>query len=174
MKRQLIRRASIIVVAAMMFSLCWVTWAIPNTPSENRQQVKASEIGRSVELVGRLGAPMATVVELDGRWESGDESKPTGMIFVVTSVNGIALTSKVTFNHIAVTVAGDDSQRLQPKDGDKWHCRSAIEIGQFRNVMEKNWELFYDGPIAPPAWGDGPFVSELILSSRNSRIEVTR
>lgn len=173
MKRQLIRGASIIVVAAITFSFCLVTWAIQDAPIEIRQQVNASEIGRSVDLVGRLGVPMATVVEIEGRWESGDESKPSGMVLVVTSVNGIVLKTRVEFNEMAVTVVGDESQPLRPKVGDKWHCRSAIEVGQFRNVMEKNWELFYDAPVAPPAWGDGPFVSELILSNRNSRIEVT-
>ncbi len=41
----------------------------------------------------------------------------------------------------------------------------AVDIGEsveFRNVLEKNWELFFDSPVSPPAWGDGPFVSDLI------------
>ncbi len=172
MKQHVFCATSMLGIAAIAVS-CLTARAFQDNPSEGRQQINASEIGRSIDLVGRLGVPMATVVEIEGRWEYGDISKPSGLVFVVTSVNGSELDARVQFNEIGVSVMGDDSWLAKPTVGEKWHCRSALELGQFRSVMEKNWELFYDSPVAPPAWGDGPFVSELIISNRDSRIEVT-
>lgn len=174
MKQRFWNAAPVFCIVAIAASCCLATWTFEEEPPEGRRKVKAIDIGRSIDLVGRLGVPLATVVEIDGRWENGDMSKPSAMVFVVTSVNGIQLDEKVKFNEIAVRATGDDSWNVKPKVGEIWHCRSAIELAQFRNVMEKNWELFYDGPVAPPAWGDGPFASELIISSRDSRIEVSR
>jgi hypothetical protein len=141
-----------------------------NSKAQNSNQqiiaeVKASELGKSAQLIGRLGKPMSNIVEVVGHWEERDSFKGSRFVFVVSRVDGKRLENAAEFYRAVVTLDGKEIGEDEVTLKQTWTCK-AIELGSFRNVMEKNWELFYDAPVSPPSWGDGPFVSELMLSKR--------
>ncbi len=133
--------------------------------SESRMVVRAADLGRTVALIGRLGEPMTKVVEIKGHWEDRGFTKASPFVFVVTAVAGRPLDPPAEFNRYVVSIDGEDMGDDDVMLNETWTCK-AIELGRFRNVMEMNWELFYDAPVSPPSWGEGPFVSELILCKR--------
>lgn len=142
--------------------------AAEQSNNKKRSHVKAVDIGESVDIIGRLGEPMATVVDIEGHWEEGPRQKPSTLVFVVSSVSGKMLPAVVKFNDMAVSIRGKGVVDEKKSLNEVWRCK-AIELGAFRNVPEKNWELFFESPVSPPAWGDGPFVSDLILCKSTLR-----
>lgn len=137
-------------------------------PSVPRTTVNATELGNSVELIGRLGIPMTEACDVTGRWILDHGTKASPYVFRVTAVAGKQLESPVEFNQAVVTL---DWKRVTDEEsmlGETWSCK-AIELGQFRNVTEKHWDLFYDKDMRRGSslkYGDGPFVSELLLAKR--------
>lgn len=135
-------------------------------PSRQAQQtVRAADLGKTVQLIGRLGKPMTEVVEIEGHWEDRGFTKASRYVFVVTAAAGRPLDPPAEFNRYVVSIDGNDMADSDAALGETWTCK-AIELGRFRNVLENNWELFYDAPVAPARWGEGPFVSEITLSKR--------
>ena len=122
-------------------------------------------MGKTVQLIGRFGKPMTEVVEIKGHWEDRGFTKPSRYVFVVTAVAGRPLDPPAEFNLWVVSIDGNAMDDSDVAVDETWTCR-AIEVGRFRNIMEKNWQLFYDAPVSPPRWGEGPFVSEIILCKR--------
>lgn len=141
--------------------------ATAQQPSRQAQKtVQAADLGKTVQLIGRLGKPMTEIVEVNGHWEDrGFDTKASRYVFVVTAVGGRLLDPPAEFNRYVVSLGGSEMADSDVALDETWTCK-AIELGRFRNVMAKNWELFYEAPVAPPRWGEGPFVSEIILSKR--------
>jgi hypothetical protein len=133
--------------------------------TESRMTVRAADLGKTIALMGRLGKPMTEVVEIKGHWEDRGFTKASRFVFVVSAVAGRPLDSSVEFNRYVVSIDGKAMTDGDVVLDETWTCK-AIELGQFRNVMEANWELFYSAPVSPARWGDGPFVSELVLCKR--------
>ncbi|MEI8382872.1 MAG: hypothetical protein WCJ09_22320, partial [Planctomycetota bacterium] len=133
------------------------------------RSVNASDVGRTVKIIGLLGKPMTEPVAIKGHWIFDKGSKASSYVFRVTMVAGKQLDEPVDFNQCVVSLDAvrvtDDVSAL----GETWTC-VAIELGQFRNITERNWRLFYDKDTKPGTWlryGDGPFVSELLLAKRS-------
>jgi len=137
--------------------------------NENLRTVNAADLGKSVKIIGRLGKPMSEAVAIEGVWLFDRGTKASPYVFHVTTVAGKPLETPVEFNQVVVTL---DSVRVTDEDsslGETWSC-VAVELGQFRNVMEKHWDLFYDKKMARGSWigyGEGPFVSELLIARRS-------
>lgn len=124
--------------------------------------VRADEIGKKVQIIGRVGKPMGTVMTVRGAWHRrvGAAKPGVGLEFHVTEVNDHRLPEPVVFLPELIHVR--QPQNVKPEEGAVWELR-AIETGQFRNSEAIRWtELYGSPPISPPDWGqDGPFVSEL-------------
>lgn len=154
------------ILFAMAGFLNFASDSIAQQPGRDKQQsVKAADLGETVQLIGRLGKPMTEVVEIAGHWEKRFFTQASRYVLVVTAVAGKSLDKPVEFNRFVVSLDGKDLDDDDAILNETWTCK-AIELGRFRNVMEDNWELFYDAPAIPARWGDGPFVSELILCKR--------
>ncbi len=131
------------------------------------RSVNASDVGKTVKIIGRLGKPLTEPVAIKGHWLFDEGSKASSYVFRVTMVAGKQLDKPVHFNQRVVSL---DAVRVTDDistPGETWTC-VAIELGQFRNITERNWRLFYD--TNPGTWlkyGDGPFVSELLLAKRS-------
>lgn len=134
-------------------------------PISEPQRVRAEEIGKSVEIIGRLGEPMTNVVEIEGHWVHRGLTKSSPFVFNVTSVNNRKLDTPIEFGRSVVTF---DAQSLEDREvslEETWTCK-AIERGEFRYAIADNWELFFERPVASASWGDGPFVSDLVICKR--------
>ena len=157
---------SIVLLAVAGLVTCGAFDSAAQQPGRQaRQTVRAADLGKSVQVIGRLGKPMTEAVEIAGHWEDRGFTKASRYVFVVTAVAGRPLDPPAEFNRYVVSMGGNEMDDGDVALDETWTCK-AIELGRFRNVLAKNWELFYEAPVAPPAWGDGPFVSELILSKR--------
>ena len=131
--------------------------------------INATDLGTCVKIIGRLGKPMSEAVAIKGYWLFDRGTKASPYVFRVTTVAGKQLEKPVDFNQGVITL---DSVRVSDDDsvlGETWTC-VAIELGQFRNAKEKHWDLFYGKEAKRGSWliyGDGPFVSELLLAKRS-------
>jgi hypothetical protein len=106
------------------------------------QRIRASDIGISIEIVGRLGSPLGEVLTVQGKWSSWDASgrevlliKETGPRFLVTAVNGKQLNKPVDFRGALVSpiVREAEMPDIHPDTGDVWELR-VIEVGGYRGV----------------------------------------
>ena len=53
-----------------------------------QKTVRATDLGKTIELIGRLGKPMTEVVEIKGHWEDREFTKASRYVFVVKDVDG--------------------------------------------------------------------------------------
>jgi hypothetical protein len=140
---------------------------------EQVKSVRADEIGTRAQIVGRLGKPMNTIMNLRGVWRGAPpaQAKPDLRLrFHVTEVDGKKLPEPVVFVDGLVDIRGESKPK--PEAGAIWELR-AFEAGQFRNSVEMHWKELGDAPRPPPDWGqDGPFVSEITGVVKSVRHEV--
>lgn len=123
--------------------------------------VRADEIGTRVQILGRLGKPMGTMMSVHGVWQRrvGREKPAAGLEFHATEVDNRRLPQPVVFLPELVVV--HRSVNIVPEEGAVWELR-AFETGRFRNIEAIHWKEFFDGPVSPPDWGQqSVFVSEL-------------
>lgn len=105
-------------------------------------QIKASEIGKSVQIIGRLGRPLMEVISIRGHWVDRP-LRPAGLGFRVTQVNGENLDPPVTFDRPLVTFTNSRYPKTQegpvPTAGDVWELRG-METGRFHGLPTEFWE----------------------------------
>jgi hypothetical protein len=116
------------------------------------QRVRASEIGKGVEIIGSLGFPLGEILTVQGQWSNRDASgrrltiKETWLMFLVTSVNGKRLEKPVDFRGFLVSAIADgDMEDLRPTRGDVWEMRG-IEIGTYHGVPPEVIGELYPSP----------------------------
>jgi len=135
-------------------------------PKEKKavQSVAAADIGNSVQVIGRLGKPMAEIIKLEGHWEEKEYiAKGSQYFFRVTKVDNEALASPVDFDPNIVEIIDDDAvgdKKVQL--GENWSFQG-MELGQYRYAVSSQ---FYGATVAQEFLGDGPFVSELVIAKK--------
>ena len=124
---------------------------------QNKISVNAADIGKKVQIIGRLGKPMGTLMSLRGQWCMPSKSpKPASLEFHVTHLDGKPLPGDVVFYRQVVTATNLKNQTEHEAEGVVWEMR-AFEEGRFVNLKERHWEEFYGAPVSPLDYGQGPF-----------------
>jgi hypothetical protein len=143
----------------------------PNAASAQEQAVVLSidDIGKTVTLVGSLGKPLGTMMEIKGIWRyPGPRVKDDIMRFMVDHVDGNALETPVEFSAAQITAISKDGKQAIPNyeerrklDGVPWTLR-AYETGRINIVPVDYWtEKELKGVPAAPYWFR-PFTPELV------------
>lgn len=169
-----VRIQQFILITASSIAM-WVL-AFPQAEAQNSAQpvhVLWSDIGNKVQIIGRLGKPMNTMMGLRGEWRKPEEyAKPRNtdaLDFYVSHVDGTKLSSPIRFLEYCVEVSPGLRQDalLKPAAGEIWECR-ACEVGSFPNAASMHWEDFYGTPVSAIGY-DGEFAPELLIAQRTVR-----
>jgi hypothetical protein len=103
-------------------------------------RVKLGDVPERVEIVGRLGAPIGELVDVQGEWQASRAKPGEPLYFVVREVNGRAV--DVAFGTLPadrVRCAGRKVEELQPREGDLWEMRG-IEAFDYVGYPEAFWK----------------------------------
>ncbi|HUP77371.1 MAG TPA: hypothetical protein VM260_02340, partial [Pirellula sp.] len=120
-------------------------------PPKTSSQVHVNDIGTEIELVGRLGRPLGTMVTIAGTWAYPDQSKgPTKVYdlqFTIASVDGTPLATPLTLDVWSMDVLNVDKKSAIPKhaqhstiDGESWTIRG-YETGRFSKTPAEYWHF---------------------------------
>jgi hypothetical protein len=115
--------ASIVV----LISLC--SWG--SERQRSKIDVPADSIGDEVHIVGRTGVPLATIMNVEGRWIYEDHGKDDGLIFHVTNVNGAPVRHDATYWAACVEAVNRQGQKMTPENKAVWKMK-AFETGQYQ------------------------------------------
>lgn len=89
--------------------------------------IRADEIGRSVNVLGKLGSPLRSVVSVSGVWVELTEgpAKPgSSLWFRVVEVGGKRLDKPVEFRVLDVEVLEKGGKAIEPAKGEQWELRA--------------------------------------------------
>lgn len=103
-----------------------------------KMQISVEELGKTADLIGRLGKPLGTWVTIKGKWALPDSrEKPSGLKFTVTHVSGTKLGRPAEFDVSLVEVVDRRGNDVTPKwedrnnfDGQTWTLKG-YETGEF-------------------------------------------
>lgn len=129
----------IAVVAALAVGFPLVL--APSAPAKDgdgKLQVSVDDLGKTAELIGRLGKPLGRWVTIKGKWALPvSREKPSGLKFTVTHVSDTKLEKPVEFDVALVKVVDRRGNDATPKeeDEDKFDGRTwtlkGYETGEF-------------------------------------------
>ena len=129
----------------------------PARPLRAVQRVAASEIGKSVEIVGTLGLPLGEVLTIRGEWSMHDLSgrrlsmKETWLMFIVFTINGKELEKPVEFREFLVSrIDSLAVEEAKPAVGEIWEMRG-VELGRYHGVPPEAVTELYPGHRMRPA-----------------------
>lgn len=165
------------VAAVATLAICVSQFAFRLTSADEPRKVVVSvaDIDRTVTLIGRLGQPLGTMMEVRGTWKYPPAQKsPDGKLlskkddslrFVVSQVNGKSLDPPLELHRVrARTRDGVDAIALEKKKGalvgDTWTMRG-YETGRYTTVPEDYWKESGIGPVATAVWQQ-PFQTEFV------------
>lgn len=100
--------------------------------------VSVEEIGKTADLIGRLGKPLGTMVTIKGKWALPNRAvKSYSLRFTVTEVNGAQLEKPLEFDIAQIIAVDSRGKSIMPKsencrkvDGQTWTLK-AYETGRF-------------------------------------------
>jgi hypothetical protein len=130
--------------------------------------VSVIEIGSKVTLIGHLGQPLGTMVDVTGTWDYPDETaKDYSLRFKISHVNSKRLDRSVELNVAQVNAVTRDGKEAIPDRanhkqlaGVSWTLR-AFETGRFHVTPDEYLKETGQRISAAPYWWD-TFESELV------------
>ncbi|QDT89994.1 hypothetical protein [Gimesia algae] len=158
------------------------SFAVISQATDTPSQIDVSKIGSSVTLIGRLGKPLGTKMQIKGTWVA-DEPVGEPPLFSITNVDGVKLTMPVIFykDQIQATTKGTSVRRPAAKFedlksfnafsdydpnysyssliGEKW-TMIAYETG-YISLTHSDFNPQEEVHPAMPVWSR-PFTSELV------------
>ncbi len=123
--------------------------------AETPQKVLASEIGRNVLIIGELGYPLGSLLDIRGMVQEAPVlAKPTNYnaVLRVSSVNGKAIHIKFLFPLNSIVSATSQMKKWKPQIGETWNLRVA-ELGEFTGLPHGVASEIYDTPVSPIPYG---------------------
>ena len=133
--------------------------------AEKPRKVLESEIGRSVLIIGELGHPLGSVLDIRGVIQKAPVSaKPTtdNAVLRVSSVNGKPVKIKFLFPLNSIVRATSKMKAWKPQIGETWNLRVA-EIGEFTGTPPRVVSEIYETPVSPIPYG---FQTKLLVLKR--------
>jgi hypothetical protein len=100
-----------------------------------RTSVRLEDVPKRAVIVGRLGVPIAEIVDVKGRWVARTEKPDNAPWFTVTEVNGRAFDAPLLFRAHSVEPAAGSVEEVEPREGDVWEMRG-IEVFDFAGMPE--------------------------------------
>lgn len=101
--------------------------------------VRVQDIPTTVQLIGRLGKPLGSLLTIRGKWiKPKDNVKDNSLRFLVAFVGGKELSEKVEWNHAQIGAILSRPRGRGPKPGELW-----------------DWKFDWGGSNPPPAPADG-------------------
>jgi len=155
-----------VTTVAVAVILCSVN---TSTSADKEAAVKVSveDIGTKVLLIGRLGGPLGTMMDVKGTWVIPNEAKDNSPLFQVSHVNGKELPKPVGFYIAQVTAETKEGKSALPTsderkklDGVAWTMR-AYETGEVHIVPKEYSKESGKGLRAVTVW-TRPFTSHLV------------
>ncbi|HUY90676.1 MAG TPA: hypothetical protein VMV10_18215 [Pirellulales bacterium] len=106
--------------------------------ADGKIRISVEEIGKTADLIGRLGKPLGTWVTVKGKWALPKKVvKDFSLRFTVTHVNGAKLEKAVEFHVTQIMAVDRRGKSIMPKpenrrklDGQTWTL-NAYETGEF-------------------------------------------
>jgi hypothetical protein len=138
-----------------------------------QQAIRVDSIGKDVTLIGRLGEPLGTKIELQGKWGFPKTIEKDGAIrFTVHTVNQRKITPNVTFNIYQMRLLNSRRREDRPPEdtwakleGEEWTL-IAYETGSIRITPDEyRAENRVFPQVAMPYYTE-PFTSELVAVRR--------
>jgi hypothetical protein len=156
---------------------CFAFLAAATPPSgllaakEPMTMIPVEDIGTKVALVGRLGQPLGTLIEVKGTWHKPEILAPYNAVkdsslrFTVSHVNGTLLKSPVELHVAQVKAVYHGGRNGRPSvakavEGASWTLR-AYERGRFEGSPENWYEVEGTYPAQSPHWLK-TFTTELV------------
>lgn len=160
------RTAATAAVAAILCSVA-NTPLVLSADKEAAAKVSVEDIGTKVILVGRLGEPIGTMMDVKGTWVIPKEIvKDNSPRFQISHVNGKEIQKAVEFHINQMTTETKDNKSALPKfdeweklDGVTWTLR-AYETGSIHITPAEYWKERGKGVPARPRMQ--PFTSQLV------------
>ncbi len=125
-------------------------------------EIRATEVGTKVAIIGTLGARLGQVVTIRGEWskrnEFGEIVYPKTLCFVVSSIDSVPVKAPVAFErHFVSGLLPDLIKPLLPSAGDIWEMRG-IEVGTYCGIPASVLRELpgYAIPAAPCSFGFYP------------------
>jgi hypothetical protein len=127
--------------------------------------VVCTDIPGSVSIIGRLGQPLGTIVEVKGTWRQPDPGPtPEGIQFVVQSVDGVKLDEEIAFSEGDVRAAFDGVDVRPSRRGQTWTLVVA-ELGGFEGIPPDALAYYEGDSVSPIRYG---FATHLVCVLRRS------
>jgi hypothetical protein len=149
-------------VLSVVVVFVWAIFrALASGETQEPKSVNAADIGVKVQIIGKLGTPIGTLMSIRGQWRmpsfgASPPPKPPELQFHVTHLDGKPLSKETIYFASAVRAINLKDQRNHEADGVVWEMR-AFEGGQFVNLAERHWQEFYKAPVSALDYGQGPF-----------------
>lgn len=165
------RRTICVMAAALAIGIPIIL--APSAPAKDGDRkihVSVDDLGKSAELIGRLGKPLGTWVTIKGKW-----ALPKAVVkeysprFMATHVDGAKLEKPVEFNIGQVEAVDSSGKSVMPKpenrrklDGQTWTLE-AYESGEFHITPPEYYEAIgvVPGSVQTPYYF-GKFTSEIV------------
>jgi hypothetical protein len=153
-----------VLAAAFLIVLASGTTSLVMSADKERKPkvtVPVESIGSDVTLVGRMGEPLGTMMEVKGTWSQPKEIvKDNSPRFNVTHVNGKKLDTPVEFNIAQITADTPDRKTAIPElnewktlEGVSWTMR-AYETGDL-HIQPREYHEEFGKPVilgSKPYW----------------------
>jgi hypothetical protein len=154
----------------MLLVLVWATVMLLDsaTGQQPKATVSVDDVGKRITLIGRLGEPLGTMIEVQGTWKYPRELiKDNSLRFEVTRVNGKELAKPVELNVAQIKAVTKRNENAIPPyeehkrlEGVRWTMR-AFETGRDNSIPLDYMKESGQGVGAVPYWFE-PFTSELV------------
>ena len=171
-------RTVIYVAAAAALALAFRLGVAPSEgaeEAESKDRIPVDELGKSADLIGRLGKPLGSWVTIKGTWSypksrNGRRPKDASLRFTVSHVDGVELAKSVEFNIAQIDAKNSQGQSAfqefkdrRKLDGRTWTLK-AYETGRLKiDTPPEYYEAI--GIASYPAqeayWNFDKFVSEI-------------
>jgi hypothetical protein len=167
------KRSMMIVLLIVVFVVMWELGSaqrqVGGEEAKSLQKISVDEIGKSVNLVGRLGVPLGKKMQISGYWHFPKVAAKDGSIrFTVTKVNEQQLAKPVEFNHEQLDFMDTEHHNVIPAfeshrelDGQEW-ALTAYETGEIRISPDEYREKAPLFPIAASPYYTQPFTSRIV------------
>ncbi len=121
--------AVIVLLAGLMVAACVRYNSVAHDNPAAVTTIRAEDIGRSVQVVGRLGPPLRQVMSVEGTWMEIEFTQPqpkpdTRLRFRVETVNGKRLDKPVDLRSLDLNVIDKDGKEVELVVGEKWVMRA--------------------------------------------------
>ena len=166
-------KSTICVAVVAALSVGFPLLLAPRAPAkegDGKLRVSVDDLGKTAELIGRLGKPLGTWVTVKGTWALPvPDAKDDSLRFTVTYVNGAKLKKPVEFDVALVQAVDRRGNDVTPKfenrdkfDGQAWTLK-AYETGRF-HVAPPEYDKaigIVPGSMQEPYWIRRPFTPEI-------------